>query len=141
MPKILSRDFKWEIETGTATYTEIKGLTSFQLNSSKNDADTTTFDDDGWQSHIVASLSKSVSFDGLFDESAVGVRDAGQAAVEALADAMGDYSIGDFKMTTPGGKAFTMSGSVNITSIGGGNDDPSSWGFELTLTGKITPVT
>ncbi len=137
---ILARDFKFEIDTGTTgtpEWVEIKGINSFSWDSSKNDADTTTFQDDGVQSHIVASRGYELTLEGLLlEDPDTGERDPGQKAVEELASKIGPASIGNFRMTYPSGKVKGFKASANIGGPGGGNDDPASWSVTLTISGK-----
>lgn len=140
--KVLARYFVIEINTGTIavpTWTTIGGITSFGFDSTKNNVDTTDFDSDGEQEHQVASRSKSFTVDGLYEEdSSNGDRDPGQEAVEAASELFGDSALVQFKLTTPGGTTKTFLGSVNIKTIGGGNDDSTSWGFDVDISGSIT---
>ncbi|MEA0553759.1 phage tail tube protein [Lysinibacillus irui] len=140
--KVLSRDIIVEINTGTdavENFVEIKGLNSVTFSSAKSDADTTTFDEGGWGSHIVANRSRSASIAGFYlVDVETGERDPGQAAVEALNEAIGPASIGDFRMKFPGGEVKRFKASVNLAEVGGGNDDPMPWGAELTISGKVT---
>lgn len=142
--KILARDHgkQWEINTGTSqspTWTRIKGLNSWSPSPSKNDADTTGFDDDGWTAHMVASRGGEFTLSGHYlEDPDTGDRDPGQEAVETLANAVGYDSLKEFRFTSPGGIQISFSASASVTSGGGGNDDPSAWEATLTVSGKLT---
>lgn len=140
--KVLARDWKVEINTGTTgapVWTEVKGLNSLTFNKSKNDADTTDFKSAGNAEHIVASRSRSVTLEGFYlEDPADKARDAGQAAVETSAEAVGVASLKQYRITTPAGTLRTFSASVNVGGTGGGNDDPTSWSAELTVSGTVT---
>jgi hypothetical protein len=49
---------------------------------------------------------------------------------------MGNASKGDFKLVSPGGNGKRFYASVQVGDVGGGNDDPTSWGFTLSVSGK-----
>lgn len=139
MVKVLARGWSLEIESATDVYTEIKGLTSLTFASEKNDADTTTFDSNGWTEHLVASRSKSLSVEGFYlEDPSTGTRDPGQQAVDLLSEKIGQDSLGTFKLTSPGGTVRTFSASANVSSIGGGNDDPTGWSCEFAISGQVT---
>lgn len=143
--KVLARDWTlWLNQTGTyatPVWTNITcGLNTFTFSNSKNDADTTDFCNDGYMDHIVASRSLELTGEGFYMEDEItGDRDLGQEYMEALNTAMGNSAKGDFKLVSPGGSGRRFYASVNVGDTGGGNDDPTSWGFTLTIAGK--PIT
>jgi len=138
--KVLARGWVLEVESAVpATYVEVKGITSLTFDKSKTDADTTTFDEDGVETHIVASRTSSISFDGFFlEDPANGDRDPGQERVETVSELMGASSVSSYKLTSPGGTIRTFSASSNVSGLGGGNNDPSKWSGELKVSGAIT---
>jgi hypothetical protein len=139
--KVLARGFKFEINTGTdlaPQWVQIKGLTSFGVDSDKEDAETTDFESAGFAEHMVAGRSYEISLEGHFLEDAAGVRDPGQEEVDALAEEVGETSLGSFRMTTPKGKVWTWKASAKVGGPGGENNDPASWSATLTVSGKIT---
>src|SRR5690606_37984487 len=123
-----------------AAYKEINkdGLTTLGFSSSKNDTDTTTWGSEGYQEHETMSRSYSLTLEGfLLEDPDTGEPDEVQAAMEELGNKMAGESLGEFRLTSPGGKTCTFKASVNITGgVGGGNDDKTPWGAELTLSGK-----
>lgn len=134
MPEILARGFTFTID-GTA----IGGINSFSIGSDKADADTTKFSNQGHRSHLPASRGKTVTLSGLYQEDPdTGARDAGQAAVELLAEKVGYDGMAEFVITSPGGNTKTFDASAKMADLGGGNDDPTSWGVELTVDGEVT---
>lgn len=144
--KILARDWVFEFNTGTdavPTWVEIKGINSFSVDNSKNDADTTDFDSGGWAEHLVASRGMVVTLEGFrLEDSSDGTRDPGQEAVEGLADNIGPSSVGSFRIyydLSNKGKSFKA--TANVTGPGGGNDDAAAWAVELTVTGAPTDIT
>ena len=142
--KQLARTFDFAIHDGT-NYVDIGGVTSFSPSPEKNDADTTTFDSDGWVEHIVASRGLSFDIEGLhIEDAATGNRDAGQEELEDLAMEMGHDAMCTFRLTRPHtGSQVYMTVSVQAPpegiSTGGGNDDPAGWSATLNVSGK--PVT
>lgn len=147
MPKIkvLARDWKVEIKTGEdetsgdAIYTQITGLNTLTFGSDKEDADTTSFDSEGHNEHLPASRGNTLSMEGFYKvDPNDGSRDEGQEAVEELADKVGPDGLGQFRLTDPGGNAREFSASAVLSDIGGGNNDATSWGAELTVSGAVT---
>jgi hypothetical protein len=144
--KILARGFKFEINTGTdavPVWVAIGGVNTFSFDSSKADADTTDFDSNGRNEHMVASRTFSMTLGGHRKEDlSDGTRDLGQEAVEAAADDIGPDSLHGFRFyneTSLKGKQFKA--SVNVTGPGGGNDDVASWNVDLTGSGAVTSIT
>ncbi len=137
-------DGAWDINTGTAespVWTPIGGLNSWSPSPSKNDADTTKFSNQGWQSHLPASRSLEHTLSGIVQvDPDTGERDAGQAACETLGRQMGVDGIGQFRHTMTGGTVNTFDASCNVTRGGGGNDDPSAWEVTVTMSGAPTTV-
>ena len=138
--KVLARGWKVEVGNGAnpETFIEIKGLKSLGFDNEKTDADTTSFDEDGAKSHIVASRGSKLSLEGNFlEDQTNGSRDPGQQAVEDLAELIGPASLGNFRLTSPGGKMRNFIASANVSGIGGGTDDPTGWKADITVSGKI----
>ncbi|PKM78538.1 MAG: hypothetical protein CVU90_02025 [Firmicutes bacterium HGW-Firmicutes-15] len=136
--KVLARDMNVFIKVATV-WTEIKELNTVTFGSSKNDADTTTFTDGGWNTHIVTSRGRTCKLEGFYviDE-VTKARNPGQAAVDALNNAIGYASLGEFKVVFPDDTNKTFLASVNLIDLGGGNDDGLPWGAELTVSGEVT---
>ena len=140
--KVLARGWTLEVNTGTEEepeFTPIGGINTFTFSNSKNDADITDFDSEGYMEHIVASRSFEISMEGFYlEDLATGDRDAGQEKVEEYGNLVGEDSLRTYRLTTPGGTVKTFLASTNIGDQGGGNDDPTSWGATLTVSGQIT---
>lgn len=126
----------WTFKIGAQA---IGGILQFTPAAQGKKTITTIFANQGQESHVVASRTKSIKLSGLyFEDPSTGVRDAGQAAVEALAEQMGDASVGSFTITSPGGHIGTFTATAIMDAPGGGgNDDETKW--ECTL--DITPAT
>ena len=141
--KVLARN--WEVRVGSTDGsggTEIKGINSIGFTFDKEDAETTDFDSEGWAEHIPAERGRSLTLEGFFlEDPANGTRDSGQDEVEDLADEVGHDGIEEFTLKSPGGTEKYFDASVNIQDIGGANNEPTSWGAELTVTGQVSEVT
>lgn len=136
--KVLARDWVLEIKNSSG-YTRIKGLNTLSFSNSKNDTDTTDFDSQGATEHLVTSRSQEISAEGFYlVDKTTKKRDEGQQAVEALAELIGPESLGEFRLTSPAGTMKTFLASANIGDIGGGNDDATTWGVTLTVSGKMS---
>jgi hypothetical protein len=140
--KILARDFDFHLNTGTIgvpVWTEINGINSWSHSPTGNDADTTTFDEDGRMSHLKASRGDSFTLDGLYlTDVGPFTRDAGQAAIAAWADEIGPDSLKQFRITNPDTTTLVFLASATVTAGGGGNDDPAAFTVNLTVSGAVT---
>lgn len=143
--KVLARGFDFEVDDGleTSSFLAIGGINTFSVSPSKNDAETTDFDSEGWAEHLVASRGLEIELEGYYmEDEEDGTRDEGQERIEEVAELIGAESIVPFRMTTPGGTTIAMNVSVNAspfgTSTGGGNDDPAGWSATLVVSGKPT---
>lgn len=145
--KVLARDWKIGVKTGEdATtsepiFTEVKGLNTLTFASSKSDSESTTFDTNGWNEHIVASRGRSLSLAGYYlVDPATGTRDAGQNAVDTLGEQIGPSSLELFELTSPAGAKTRFYASSNPAERGGGVEGNTSWGAELTVSGQVTKI-
>lgn len=142
--KVLARGWRFEIENAdNATFSQIKGIKSWSQESEKEDADATDFDSDGWAEHVVAQRGKSVGLEGFFlTDPATGVRDAGQARCEALADLVDEAAEADFRFYhVASGKGVQGKVTVDVTGPGGGTSDNTEWGVDFVFNGKPTAYT
>lgn len=138
--KFLARDLDIAIDTGgsgSPHYTAIKGLNSLTHSPSSTDAETTDFDSAGHSEHMKAERGDSWTLAGFhLEDVSTGTRDPGQAAVEALAELMGNSSLGTFRITSPGGNTITFDASAEVTLAGGGNNDAASWQAVIRVSGE-----
>lgn len=136
--KVLARGWFLEAQDpDSLAWVEVKGINSLTFDGSKNDADTTTFDNEGWNTHLVASRGRTIGLEGFYLEDPVTKgRDPGQELVDSINDQIGYESLGNFRLTSPSGTVRTFVASANVSGIGGGNDDPTGWGVELTVSGE-----
>lgn len=141
--KFLARDIAIEINvaygSGGDDYTAIGGLNTLTHSPATETADTTDFDSAGRPEHLVAQRGDSWALAGFALEDVVtGDRDEGQAAVETLAKAIGLDSMGQFRITSPGGNTITFLASAEVTLAGGGLNDAAAWSANLTVSGPVT---
>lgn len=128
-----------DIETAPGVWTPVGGLNTWSPSPEKNSAETTKFKDQGRKAHIVASRGDSFTFGGFRQvDEATGARDPGQLACEALAQLVGQNSLGKFRHSRAGGKISTFMASATVTDGGGGTDDPDAWELELEMSGAAT---
>ena len=140
---ILARKWKFFAQKEDSTpksFIQISGVTKFTISRSKEDMDTTDFDNDGYDSHIVAGRAFSLKVEGHMRNAENGCRCPGQVRVEQIAEKFGVASIQNFHIIDPAGNYYQMKGSVKLADIGGGNKDKTSWGFEVTGEGKMQKV-
>lgn len=142
--EVLARGFTFELNTGSEAvpnWVAVGGINTWSHSPQSNDANTTTFDDDGRMSHMKASRGDQFTLNGLYQEDPDdGSRDPGQEACEAWADEIGPASRKQFRITSPstGGAVKTFTATATVTSGGGGNDDPAAWSCAMTVDGAIT---
>lgn len=148
LTKILVRQFKFKLNTGTVAvpvWTEIKGIDTMSPSPSKQDADTTTFDDDGVETHMTAARGLSFTISGkmAYTDAERTTRDPGQAAAKAWAAEIGPESLKQFQIVYPDAVSTTDTffASANTTDGGGGNNDPAAFSLEVTRSGATTTTT
>lgn len=140
--KVDARGWTFEIEVpgSPAVWTEIGGITTFSWTSNDQTTDTTDFDSDGIEESQAMQRGKALTLTGFFKEDLANkARDAGQAAVEAAAEEVGEDSLYSFRMESPGGTVYTQTGHFTMADNGGGgNNDKTSWSTTFTRSGKTT---
>lgn len=140
--KHLARDYTFEVNNGTSgspDWIEVKGLNTWSHSTTKNDADTTSFDEGGRMSHLTASRGDSFSMQGFdLEDPDTGAKDPGQEACESWATKIGTDSIQQFRITSPAGVSKTFDASADVKMGGGGKDDPAGWTLDIVVTGEIT---
>lgn len=132
--KVLARNYTIEVYDGAA-YVEVKGINTLTISSEKESTDTTTFDSDGMAEHLATQRAETITAEGYeyYDGS---TQDAGQSEVETLANAVGSAAESTLHIVHDNsGREKWLNGTFNLSDIGGGNNDPSSWGFEFERTG------
>ena len=148
LQKVLARGWAFEINAGTVAvpvWTEIGGLTTWANGGDEaTEADGTDFQSDGWSEHTIAGRSGgTITLDGRFKiDPADGTRDAGQAAVEAAAEEIDYDSLKGFRyFHVASGEGVQGDATFRRGSVGGGNNDNTSWGCTAKFNGQPTPYT
>ncbi len=133
---VLARGWIAEIYSG-AVYVPINGLTEISFSPGVREADITTKDSGDYDEHLIARRTMEVTLKGFRLESSVGDVDPGQAAVEALAEEVDTASIGQFKLTSPGGTEREFYASARMTALGGPIDEGQIWECTLKQSGDL----
>lgn len=133
---IPARFFEIDIEVGYS-WTRINGLTGLTPAPSDVTADTGTYESQGFASHQVMERGLAFTLTGFrLEDVDTGDRDAGQQAVEELADLIGPEANGHFKIRSPGGLTDTFFATVsNVAPFGGDKNAPAAWNATLTVSG------
>ncbi len=143
--KIAARGYVFQIGVGAVpTWTNIGGLTSFSVNPGDHDAhvDSTDFDSDGEYEETVLQRGASIKLEGRRKiDKATGAVDAGQAAVDALAQGLAEDSIGliRYRHSTET-KWRVWNCTAKSSELGGGTNDLGKWGAEIHRCGAETLV-
>jgi hypothetical protein len=141
--KFLARDLTIEVNTGSVAvpvWTPVGGLTSLTHSPSTERADAGGFDTGGRAAHMVVERGDSWTIEGHAKvDPADGALDAGQAAIEASAEAVGLAAELMYRLTIPGTGApvRTFTATAEVTLPGGGKNDLAAWGAALEVTGVI----
>jgi hypothetical protein len=135
---ILARGWTFKID-GTAG-TAIGGIDSFTPSDGSTEADTTTFDDNGFPSHLISSRTKSISFAGKYlVDVATGALDPGQKKIMEYSQLIDTAGMKTFYMADPSGNnKWEFTCSVSMGDGGGGNDDPTAFNFSVKASGQVT---
>ena len=140
--KVLSRDFKIGVNTGTIAmpvYTNIGGLDEdgISFSTSSRETDFMDADDGGVAKPVIIGHGYTCALKGARMESVLdGTRDPGQAAVEAMQDITGLAGMLMYQITSPAAatpEVLTFSATSNVNAIGGG--DKSAWTADLHIFG------
>src|SRR5690349_17239096 len=133
--KINARNWIFEVseDPGAATpvWAQIAGIESFDLNPSDNEAEveTTDFDSQGIYEGQAMQRGASCGITGkIVRDKATNEQDPGQAAADALAELVGEESLGGFRFRHVDDTDWTQwTAWVSKANIGGGNNDKSTW--------------
>lgn len=140
--RVLARNWKFFIETKTSkTFERITGLETFTISHSSEEMDTTDFDTDGYNSHVIVGRGVELSLEGAYKmDKQTKERCAGQARVEEVAEGFMAESIAKIHVEDPAGNMYEFSGSVTLGSVGGGVKDKTSWGATIKGASKMTKL-
>ena len=143
--KVLSRDFEISVNTGTdetPSWVKIAGLDEdgITISESTRDVDFMDADDGGFAKPVPIGRGYTVTLKGArIEDAETGERDPGQAAVEAVMDAVGPDALLSYKIESPaasGAEALQFKAWATVTPFGG--SDKATWGAELHVYGEIT---
>jgi hypothetical protein len=139
LQKYNARDVEFEIEdfASPGTWIAIGGLNTFSKSHDEETAETTTFASDGQAESQKMEISKSLQIEGLrLRDSVTGALDSGQAKVEALAERLGEESLGQLRFAHKDDTTWEVwTVHVNLGDQGGGNNDKTSWSATFTRSG------
>lgn len=141
--KIDARGWVFQVQTGGNEWTQIGGINSFELNPGENNetVDTTDFDSDGEYEGEVMQRGASLQLDGhRKKDDDTGETDPGQAAVDALATKKSRESLGSIRFRHDSEDEWTVWPTAYVVpgSLGGGNNDKTSWSATFTRSGAAT---
>lgn len=142
--KVLSRDFKIAINTGTPlvpVWTQIMGLDEdgITIKPSNRTADFMDANDGGLAKTVPIGRGYEVDLKGARLEAADdGTRDPGQTAVEALQDSTGLDALVQFQISSPATTPETLVFEAWVEAIPFGGSDKATWTATLAVYGAIT---
>jgi hypothetical protein len=136
--KYNARDCVFQIyDTIGAAYVAIGGLDTFAIGRDSKDTDLTTYASAGSKEGQVMERGKTLKLDGFrLQDQNTGALDPGQKLVEALADGLGDASLGTIRFAAPGDTTYEVwTAFAVLGDTGGGNNDKAKWSVTLTRSG------
>lgn len=141
---VLARQYTFEVDqSGSAASGDWVDLrASMRDQKPKEDvknADTTTYSDEGWDSHIPASRSGSITIGGVvIIDPDDGTLEA-QQVLQTWSNQMGAEGLWKFRVTDQvANESKTYWASCSYTTGSGSNDDESTWEAEITRSGQVT---
>lgn len=141
--KIEARGYIFQIAVGGGpTWTSILGIKTFTANPGDKDAhvETTDFDSQGQYEEVVLQRGGSLKLEGTRRiDAATGIADPGQAALDALAQGLGDASVGQIRFRYRTEVQWrNWPATAKSGELGGGTNDLGKWSMEITRTGAET---
>lgn len=144
MGQINARDWLFQVSpdpsAGVPVWNTIAGLTSFSLNpaEAEESADTTTFASGGTAESQAMQRGASLQLEGRVVRAGA-TPDAGQAAADALAEEVGEESLGGVRFRhTDDTDWVVWDAWVSKGEVSGGNNDKSSWSAKFMRSGAAT---
>lgn len=149
MPKFNARDYLFEVSTDptatTPVWAQVGGLSSFSLSPSANGAqvDTTDFDSDGNYEGQAMQRGATLQLQGQRKYTGTpATLDAGQAACDALAQEVGESSLGGVRFRHTEETSWEVwTAYAESGDKGGGNNDKTSFAVTFTRSGAKTSAT
>ncbi|MFB8241995.1 phage tail tube protein [Kitasatospora purpeofusca] len=140
-----ARDWIHEVEDSVSgLWLAVRGINSFSVNPGENreTTETTDFDSNGRYEEDVMQNGASLSVEGLYEQDqATGVRDPGQAYVDAWADRLSVDSHNRMRYRHETQNVWTVwDATVEPGEQGGGNNDKTGWSATFTRSGAPTTM-
>lgn len=140
--KYNARDVEFEVEDfdNPGTWVAIGGINTFSKTHEEETADTTTFGSEGQAESQKMQLGKTLTLEGFrLLDTATGDLDPGQALVEALAERLGEDSLGAVRFAHKDESTWAVwTAHANLGDQGGGNNDKGAWAVTFTRSGADT---
>ena len=144
--KINARDWLFEVSVDpgatTPVWAQIGAVKSFTLSNSDGEesVDTTDFDSDGHAESQAMQRGAKLSVEGDIKRGSDGTTaDSGQAAVDELAELVGEESLGGVRFRHASDDTWTVwTAWVSKGDNGGGNNDKTSWSATFTRSGAAS---
>lgn len=142
LQKYNARDIDFQIEDflSPGTWITIAAVNTFTKGNDQETTDTTTYSSQGQAESQKMQIGKTLGLQGLrLRDSLTGVGDPGQAKVEALAERLGEDSLGRVRFSHKLDTTWEVwTAHVNVGDQGGGNNDKVSWSVTFTRSGAST---
>lgn len=111
-----------------AVWTKIAEITTLSPDTSKGTGDTSSYDNAGWDDHLVTNRGMTLSYGYNFitddDDPQSVLEDAGQAALEALSLEIGQAAVGQFMWRVLNtNRVYIFNATANRSGPGGGVND------------------
>ncbi|MCI3271392.1 phage tail tube protein [Streptomyces cylindrosporus] len=144
LQKYNARDVDFQIEDflSPGTWITIGGLNTFTKGHSEETTDTTTYASAGQEESQKMQIGKTLGLQGLrLRDDTTGAGDSGQAKVEALAERLGENSLGRVRFSHKNDTTWLVwTAHVALGDQGGGNNDKVSWECTFTRSGAESTV-
>jgi hypothetical protein len=141
-----ARDWLYEVEDSVnGVWLPIRGMNSFSYNPGENreTTDTTDFDSQGRYEEDVMQNGSSLKIEGKYEiDPTTGIRDPGQAYVDAWADRLSydSHNRLRFRHETQTTNWAVWDATVAPGEQGGGNNDKTGWSATFTRSGAPTTM-
>ena len=144
LQKYNARDVEFHVEDflSPGTWIAIDGINTFTKGHSSETTDTTTFASQGQEESQKMQLGKTLGLQGVrLRDNVTGAGDPGQAKVEALAERLGENSLGRVRFSHKNDTTWTVwTAHVSLGDQGGGNNDKVSFDAAFTRSGAETTM-
>lgn len=144
LQKYSARDVEFQVEDflSPGTWIAIGGINNFSKGHDQETTDTTTFASNGQAESQKMQIGKTLNIEGIrLRDDATFAGDPGQAKVEALAERLGELSLGRVRFSHKTDSTWLVwTAHVTLGDQGGGNNDKVSWSAMFTRSGAETTV-